>query len=243
MLDGGLDQAEGLRAFMAPAAPGLMAFPLAEHSGPAPWIAQLAQALTSLGRRTLVVDAGRGAVASAFGLRPRLELMDLLEGRCAFDEAALPTAGGTWVLRADRGVEAFAASGEPSWRLLEAFSRLQQGFDEVLLVMPAGELACLAAPQDSVPIVSLFPGTAGTVHAYGLVKQLAEGFGYRRFACVVQGAPDDAHARADHGRIAAAASRFLDVDLRYAGRVDAPDPGALRMAAQSLLENAVMHLH
>ncbi|MBE7939195.1 MULTISPECIES: hypothetical protein [Ramlibacter] len=243
MLDGGLDQAAGLRALMAPPALGVLAFPLAEHQGPAPWIAQLAQALASLGRRTLVVDAGRGAVTSAFGLRPRLELMDLLQGDHAFDEVAQPAAGGVWVLRADRGVEAFAASGEPSWRLLEAFSRLQQGFDELLLAMPAGELACLAAPQESVPIVSLFPGTAGTVHAYGLVKQLAEGFGYRRFACVVQGAADEAQARTDHARIAAAALRFLDVDVRYAGRVDSPDAAGLRLAAQSLLETAVMPLH
>ena len=241
MLEGGLDQAAGLRTRAAPPL-GLMAFPLPPH-GAQPWIAQIAHALCALGRRPLVVDAARGAVVRAFNMRPRHDLLDLLEGRLEFDDVAVGTPDGVWVLGADRGVEAFAASGESPARLLGAFSRLQRNFDDLLLAMPADELACLADPEEAVPVVSLFPGAGGMVQAYGTVKQLAEGFGFRRFACVVHGAEHEPEARADHARLAGAAQRFLGAEVRLAGSLHAQGVFPLRLVAQQLLETAATPLH
>ena len=103
MLERGLDQAEGLRQMMSRPALGVLTFPLPADAQ-AGWIAQLAHALRALGRRPVVLDAARGAVASACGLRPRHDLIDLLEGRRGFDAVAQVTRGGVYVLRAERGV-------------------------------------------------------------------------------------------------------------------------------------------
>lgn len=208
MLERGLDQAAGLRRLMPEAEAGLLAFPLAADQ-PARWIAQLAHALRALGRKPVVVDASRGTLAGAFGLKPRHDLIDLMEGRQTFDQVAQCTADGIHVLRADRGVEAFVASGAPAGQLLGGFARLSHGFDEVLLAMPAPELACLAEPGARVPVVRLDAAASrGAVDSYALVKELAEGFGYRRFACAVDGAQDDAQAADAHARLADTAHRF-----------------------------------
>ncbi|HZY19137.1 MAG TPA: hypothetical protein VFE82_11705 [Ramlibacter sp.] len=244
MLDQGLsDQASGLRRLVAAAPMALLAFPL--DGGPGAWIAQLAHTLRALGRKPVVLDATRGAVAAAFGLKLRHELLDLLQGERDFDGVAQPTADGVYVLRGERGIEAFVASGAPADQLLGGFSRLSQGFDELLLAMPAGELACLAAPGRSVPVLGLEASATGRVDSYALVKHMATGFGYRRFACVVRGAEDAAHAEAEHARLAEAARRFLGAEITLAGWLPAgPEgrTGALARTAENLLRTAAMPL-
>ncbi|WP_460890939.1 MinD/ParA family ATP-binding protein, partial [Ramlibacter alkalitolerans] len=186
MLEHGQDQAAGLRALLAPPPLALLAFPLA-RAQPPHWVARLAHALCALGRKPVVLDGVRGTLAGCFGLRPRRDLLDLLEGRAGFDAVAQATASGIHVLRAERGVEAFAASGAPAQRLLSAFAGLSHGFDDLLLALPPAELACLAGPPHSVPVIGLAPTAVGLVQAYEAIKGLAEGFGYRRFACVGTG--------------------------------------------------------
>jgi MinD-like ATPase involved in chromosome partitioning or flagellar assembly len=244
VLDHGLDQAAGLRQMMPRPSLGLLAFPLLAD-GPARWIAQLAHALRALGRRPVVLDAARGAVASAFGLRLRHELIDLLHGEQDFDAVAQATPDGVYVLRADRGVEAFVSGGAPAMQLLGSFARLSHGFDELLLAMPAGELACLAGCEDSVPVVGLDPSPYGTMRGYALIKQLAEGFGYRRFTCVMHDVHDEALARREYTRLAAAAGRFLQADVALAGWLPSSAracPAALARVARTLLETAVVPL-
>lgn len=232
MLERGQDQAAGLRQLMAGPSLRVLAFPLPGH-GPEPWVGQIARGLRSIGRRPVVLDAARGAVTSGLGMPLRHDLLDLLQGDRSFDDVAHATQDGVYALRADRGIEAFVSSGQPASQLLGGFARLTHAFDDLLLAMPADELACLAAPPDTVPVVSVFPGAAGLVHGYGLVKQLAQGFGYRRFACVTR--DDTRDAQADGARLAAAAARFLGVDVRLAGRIDG-SAHAAGMAAHELLQ-------
>lgn len=243
MLENGNDQAAGLRRLMASAPLALLAFPLGP--GPGTWIAQLAHALRALGRKPVVLDASRGTVAAAFGLKLRHELLDLLQGERDFDGVAQSTADGVYVLRGDKGLDAFVASGAPAQQLLGGFARLAQGFDELLLAMPPGEIACLAAPGRSVPVVGLEASPAGRVDSYALVKHMATGFGYRRYACVVRGAHDADHARAEHARLAQAARDFLGADVQLAGWLPAGATGrreALARTADTLLRTAALPL-
>jgi len=229
MLDAGLDQAAGLRRLLAPRALRVHAFALARHQ-PAHWIAWLAIALAGLGRKPVVLDGAGGALTRCFGLRLRHELADLLQGRERFEHAA-GCASGVHVLRAERGLEAFAASGQPAQQLLQAFAGLPEAFDDLLLALPPAELACFAAPGHTVPVLAAVAGRTGAVDSYAMAKQLAEGFGYRRFACVVLGAAGEAQARAEHARLAQAAQRFLQAEVAWAGWLPASGLGAPRAAA------------
>lgn len=243
MLDHGADQAAGLRRLRAVPSLNLMAFPVAED-GEARWIAEVTHALRALGARPLVVDATRGRLARAFGLQSRHELMDLLDGRLDFESVAQPTADGVWVLRADRGLEAFVSSGAPSRRLFTGFARLSHGFDALLLAMPAHELACLANPAAVVPVIGMPSGQAGMTHAYATVKALASRYGYSRFAAVVRDAHGAASARDAHARLATVARSFLDAEVSFAGRLPTHgEPGpALADLAQNLLHSAATPL-
>ncbi len=243
MLDHGADQAAGLRRLRAAPSLHLMAFPVTEDGG-ARWIAEVAHALRALGARPVVVDATRGRLVRAFGLQPRHELMDLLDGSLRFEAVAQPTADGVWVLRADRGLEAFVASGAPAQQLFTSFARLSQGFDALLLAMPAHELACLADPSAVAPVIGLPTHDAGMTEAYATVKALASRYGYSRFAAVVRDVPGAASARGAHARLATVARSFLDAEVSFAGRLPAEgDAGpALADLAQNLLHTAATPL-
>lgn len=243
MLDQGHDQAAGLRRMLGASTMSLMAFPVGEGTDEA-WIAQLARALRGLGSRPVVMDASRGRVLRAFGLRARYELLDLLQGQRRFDTVAESTRDGIYVMRADQGLEAFVASGAPSQQLFSGFARLSHGFDALMLAMPAHELACLASPAQAVPVIAMDSTDAGLTRAYATVKELASGFGYQRFAAVVRERAGGATAHGAHARLATVARSFLDAEVRLAGTLPASgaDLAALAELAQSLLHTAATPL-
>jgi flagellar biosynthesis protein FlhG len=218
MLDHGLDQAEGLRRLMAPQTFSLMALPLGPdaHEG---WIPPLARALRGLGARLIVLDGSRGRLARAFGLQPRYELLDLLDGGRSFEAVAQCTREGVYLLRADRGLDAFVATGADFGQLARGFAQLPQGFDAFLVVLPAAELASLAAPLQTVPVVCVDSSDAGLTRGYQMIKQLSSRFGYRRFAAVVREMHAGPGARGAHARLMTVARGFLDVDVSFAGGI------------------------
>lgn len=240
MLDGGFDQAAGLREAMHAELPTLIPCPLdAPH--PAHWVGQIALGLRLAGRQPIVLDAAGGLVAHSLGVRPRAELADLLQGTHTFDQVAQATADGLWVMRAERGIESFVASGVRTHRLLEAFARLSHGFDEILLAMPVDELASMAPPGAHVPLVGVGPGAQERVAAYDVVKQLAVRYGYRRFACVAHGAASTQEALADCRRLYSVARSFVpaEIEIVLAGVLPGPggDAESLRAAAQGVLDS------
>ena len=243
MLDQGHDQAAGLRRLLGEQRLNLMAFPVDEDSDEA-WIAQLARALRGLGARPVVMDASRGRVLRAFGLRARYELLDLLQGQRRFDAVAESTHDGIYVMRAEQGLEAFVASGVPSQQLFAGFARLSHGFDSLLLAMPPHELACLASPAQAVPVIAMDSTDAGLTRAYGTVKQLASRYGYQRFAAVVRERVGGATAQGAHARLATVARSFLDAEVRLAGALPASGPRGAGLAelAQRLLDTAATPL-
>lgn len=201
---------------MAAPTPALLAFPV-EPGGSDAWIAALAGALKAQGARPVVVDAFRGQVTQALGLKPGHDLIELLSGRRSLDAVARCNASGVYGVRAAQGVEFFVGSGDTPSRLLSCFGQLPQRFDLVLLVMSAAELASLASPGRTVPVVVLDDSEQGLVHAYAMVKRLACGFGYRRFALVARGMADAAQAQQAHQRFANVAAGFLDAEVSLSG--------------------------
>ena len=248
MFEPGFDQASGLRRMVAPPTAnelGLMAFPLALGM-PAQWIARLAHALRALGARPVVIDAGHNAageagLSRALGLDLQYDLLDYLHGAASFDAVAGVTPDGVHVLRAEQGIEAFVASGAPARQLYGALAQMTHGFDVAILAMPAGELACMADPLCAVPVLPLEPGEEGLVRTYTALKQLAEGFGYSRFALVGCDGEGPMHTARDHHRIAGIARTYLNADVSLAGALPVDGygtPAGLARLAGTLISTA-----
>lgn len=225
----------------------VMSFPgESRDKGAQDWVADIARSLRTMGHRPVVVDGGSGDVSTALGVLARRDLIELLRGEQTFDEVAQVTSEGVHVIRARQGIDAFVASGAPGRELLNGFARLSHAFDVLLLVMPTSELACLAGPRDTVPVIGFTAGGADIANAYLIVKNLCLSFGYSQFSLVVHGAKSHQQAVLEHSRFAMAARAFLSVDIslvgwtpprsaRAGGRVD---DLALQRVADALLRSS-----
>jgi flagellar biosynthesis protein FlhG len=204
------DQAAGLRqAFHRP---GLTVLPVcAPGRDPASqgWVVHVAAALAERGRHVVVLDADRGFVAPAFGLKARRELRHLLTGECEFSEAVLSAGTNLDVLPASRGLEMFLASGEDPGTLFEAFLALHSPAGILVVNGPVARIAPLVPSACEVLFVAS-PDRAAVTGVYGAIKHMERDFPGRVARIAVTGVVDDAQGEALAARIADATRRFLN---------------------------------
>ncbi len=216
-----LDQASGLRRLFARRS--VRVLPIAGAPGDlqcASFVINLASALVQIGRHPLVLDALGGAIVDALGVVVDADLADLLDGRQSIHGVARSTPEGFDVMRADRGLPSFAASGGDHDALFSAFGQLAMPFDLVLVCAPPetiGELLGRASPYS--PLILSTDGRSPTT-PYAEIKRLSTRYGFERFQLAFYRVSSRGAAEQSHGRIAAAAGRFLGSAVEFAGAIE-----------------------
>ncbi len=239
-----LDQAAGLRRMLA--ARGMRILPVLDAEGgarEASAAVALAASLVEQGSRVLIADQTPGAVARHLGLRTRYELSHVMDGDKDWNQVVLPGPEGIMVLPAGRGL-ARISDHAGARALLDELYRLPAEPDVLILNISSAEAAeCLLgneADGDWLVVFSCHP--SGLVPAYRSIKQLARVAMPRAVHALACDAPDPGRAENAFGSLAAASSRFLGLDLRYAGelpeakRRGAPKPASLPRALAAGIE-------
>ena len=140
--------------------------------------ANLAIALSELGKRTLLLDADLGLanVDVLLGLSPRYTLADLVAGRCSLDEVILDGPSGVMIVPAASGRRHMAELRPAEHAgLVNVFNDLQRDLDMLVVDTAAGitdsVLTFCQAAQDTLVVVCDEP--ASITDAYALIKVLA----------------------------------------------------------------------
>lgn len=220
------DQAAGLRRILARRS--MRVLPLAsvlERGAQARLAVHLGAALSHLGSRVVILDESRGDVATVLGLRPRYELLHLLEGQKKFEEVAIEGADALRVVSAARGIESMEHADDKGWQeLFGAFASLSDPPGVVVLNCRPGSAyaACRAAAGSHEVVLALDSGTESMTEAYALIKSALRECGQRRFRLVfAENRPDAAAADVAveplAARIVETARSFLGVELRLGG--------------------------
>ena len=232
----GMDQAAGLRSMMAPRPVRVIAVTSGKGGvGKTNVSVNLAVALATLGRRTMLLDADLGLanVDVLLGLQVRHNLSHVLEGRCGLEEVIVEGPAGVRIVPAASGVARMAGLTPAEHAgLIRAFSDLGETLDVLVVDTAAGisdsVIAFTRAAQEVIVVVCDEP--ASITDAYALIKVLSRDHGLERFhvlANMVRSAPE---GRELHRKISAVTGRFLDVTLHYLGAV--PYDEQLRRAVQ-----------
>ena len=230
------DQAAGLRRMLART--NMRVLPLAsvlERSAQARLAVHLAAALSSLGNRVVIVDASRGDVAAALGLRPRYELLHLLQGEKEFGEVVLDGPDALRIVPAARGIVSMEHAEDTGWtELFGAFTNLTDAPDVVLLnCMPGNaHAACRAVSSPTggahEVVLALDTSAESVTAAYTLIKAALRADGQRRYRLLFADTPADFDVAGLAGRMVDAAHRFLGAELREGGTL--PRHAALQSA-------------
>ncbi|MDP6980477.1 MAG: AAA family ATPase [Myxococcota bacterium] len=181
-------------------------------------VANLAVSCAGQGARVLVVDgdAGLANLDVLMGVVPRYSVIDVMRGRCAFDDALVRGPKGISLLPAGSGRRdlAWFENGGTA-RLFEMLRSHAKGFDRVLLDAGAGigevvvDLACAAS---RVWLVAT-PEPTSFADAYATYKTLLSRDPDTRVELVVNCARDEIEGREVHRHLERTCERFLASEL------------------------------
>ena len=176
--------------------------------------ANLAAALTRLGRRVLVLDADLGLanLDVVLNLQPKITLHDVFTGKVGLDQAILPAPGGFSVLLAGSGlVEYSRLTPEVRHQLQRIVDAVGPRFDDILLDTGAGisDVVLYAVSLADEVLVVATPEPTSMTDAYATIKVLATQQGRRNIRLVVNQVSRVGEGRAIRNQLQLVVDRFV----------------------------------
>jgi len=193
----------------------------------------LAVALAQAGERTLLIDCDMGLANAAIvmGIDSAWTIGDLLAGRCGMEDLIQRGPAGLAFVPGHSGTGSGSTLSAPEReRLLAALAPYRDEFDHIVIDTGSGiEAAALALVASAdVPLIVVAPEPTSFLDAYALVKALAVSHGTARFQILANMVRHDLAGRELFDRFRGVVTRFLDIELGYAGAI--PDDPYVREA-------------
>ena len=241
------DQAAGLRHLFAArevrAARAVAFVSGREACGRTTLLVRTAAALAKAGQGVVIIDEHRGMDTghSAFAIKARHDLLDLVRGGCPVERLVQPVAPRLGVLAAARfAAEVQQVDTTAAGRLDAALGHLQEGNSFILIdcATRGGQHLsplALAAPHMAVLVAAQ---SSAIIRAYALIKRLARERGRGGFNIAITGARTGAEALAIFRNMRRTASEHLGVHLDYLGSARVPMADHLAGALQGRLSLA-----
>jgi len=195
----------------------------------------LAMALSSLGRRVVVLDADLGLanIDVLLGITANRNLADVLSGECSLRDVMVEGPGGIKVVPATSGTQKMVSlSPMEHAGLINAFSEISSELDVLIVDTAAGisegVVSFLRAAQEILVVVVDEP--TSITDSYALIKLLNRDYGVQRFRVLANMVKTQQEGRHLYSKLTKVTDRFLDVALQYAGSV--PFDEAVKKAVQ-----------
>ncbi|MFP5391810.1 MAG: MinD/ParA family protein [Gammaproteobacteria bacterium] len=223
------DQAEGLRRMLAGPKPRIVTFLSATpQDDKGAMLVNLGASLARSGNDVLIVDACEReyGVAQRLGLSHGPSVLQVARQECALNEVILPAAQGFNVANLTRvhGNHAVRNGQDEARRLAKSFDVLVKQTGIVIVDGEFGADGSFPVPVmgSSEIVVQVSTSAASITAAYALIKRLSQELGRRPFGILVTNA-SEAEAKVVYDNMAAAASRYLAVQLSSMGSVPADE--------------------
>lgn len=187
-------------------------------------VSNLAIALSSQGKKVLLIDAdlGLGNLDVLLGLSPVYNLNHVLNGDKSIIDILIDGPAGIKIIPAGSGVQELTSLGQhEKLKLLDELDMLEEQFDILIVDTEAGISENVTyftvAAQEIFVVVT--PEPTSITDAYALIKLLATRYSEHHFKVLVNMAKDSEDALEVFRKLANVAGRFLDISLDYLGCV------------------------
>jgi flagellar biosynthesis protein FlhG len=211
-------------------------------------VANLAFALTKLGKKVLVVDADLGLanLDILLGVTPKYTLEHVFLGSKSLQDIIIDGPGGIAILPASSGVQRLTElSAEEKLAFLAEVDGLREPVDVMLIDTAAGissnVIYFALAAQEIIVVTS--PEPTALTDAYALMKVLWRQHGQRQFQLLVNSVATAQEGEAVFQKLNRATQRFLDIGVHFLGWIpyDAQVKKAVRQ--QKILVEAYPQAH
>lgn len=188
-------------------------------------VANLALALSRMGKRALVLDAdmGLGNIHILLGLVPRYTLQHVISGERSMQQILIKGPGGIDVLPAGSGNRQYNdLTGEEMLILKTELEVLEDNYDYVLFDIGAGisnnVMYFCSAVEDTAIITSTEP--TSFADAYAVMKVLSKDYDKRGFKLIVNNVDKASEGQEVYNRLSQVSDRFgLNIRIDYLGHI------------------------
>jgi flagellar biosynthesis protein FlhG len=185
-------------------------------------VANLAVALSQLGRRVILLDAdlGLGNLDVLLGLAPKYNFGHVIKGEKSIDEIMVEGPGGIKIIPAASGMQELTSlSAEQKINLFSQLEGLDDDIDIMLIDTAAGisQNVLFFNIVASEMIVIASPEPTSIVDAYALIKVLHTKHGEKKFRLLVNQAKDDKEGLEVYRNVSVVAEKFLNISIDYMG--------------------------
>lgn len=196
----------------------------------------LAAACAQQGQSVMLLDTdfGLSNVDILLGLKPQLNLHDVLEGRCDLKDIVLEGPFGVKVLPGASGILAMThLSPSTVGGLIHAFTELESDLDTLIIDTAAGlQGANLRLVQSSQEVlIVLVDEPTSLMDAYAMIKVLSTHYGVKRFRVVTNLVPFKGDGHEIFTKLSNVTDRILKVPMHYLGSIE-EDPYVKRAIKQ-----------
>ena len=183
----------------------------------------MAYLLSSMGEVTYIFDAdlSLGNIDVMFGMVPKFNVRDLIEGRKRITDVVAEGPFGIRIIPATSGVSEFSQlTMEERQILLSSFRELPE-YDFLIVDTSAGlssNVVYFNAISEDVFII-ITPDPASLTDSYAVIKTLRAKTGQKNFNVIVNLVRDEREALEIFKKIVRVTDRFLDVYLDFFGHI------------------------
>lgn len=187
-------------------------------------VANLAFALTMLGKKVLILDANVSLanIDILMGLTPEYNLHHVLRGEKKVSEVIVTGPGGMKIIPASLGVQELTnLTTEQRLLLLSELAPLSKEVDILLIDTGAGISANVIyfnlAAQESLVITT--PEPTSVTDSYALMKILSVGYAKNHFKLLINSVKDANEAKEVYQSLSSITEKFLSLSLDYWGYI------------------------
>jgi len=188
-------------------------------------VSNMAYVLSGMGEITYIFDAdlSLGNIDVMFGMVPKFNVRDLIEGRKHITDIVAEGPAGIRIIPATSGVSEFSnLTMEERQILLSSFRELPE-YDFLIVDTSAGLSSNVvyfnAISEDILMVIT--PDPASMTDSYAVIKALRNRTGQKSFKIIANLVRDEAEGLDIFKKILTVADRFLDVYLEFLGYIPA----------------------
>lgn len=198
-------------------------------------VANLAFALTQIGKSVMILDAdlGLGNLDILLGLTPKFNLNHVLTGEKRVSDITVQGPGRMHIIPASSGIQRLAElSKEQKLHFLTELSVLDQCIDVFLIDTAAGISSNViyfnVAAQEIIVVAT--PEPTSLTDSYALMKVLSKEYSEKRFNLLINCALNVKDAMSAFKKLSLVTERYLNISLDYLGYIlmDENVPKAVR---------------
>lgn len=228
-----MDQAEGLRRLVGVGS--MQIIPVmsgGRGAGKTTAVANIASALTGMGRDVLVIDDGSSAhgVCKSLGMQAQRCLTDVMAGRCSLEDVIVHGQNGVRALPMGTRYRAMTEGSSSLPVPLDVWaSQVHPAPDVVLVDLPGGKPALSQEGlRRSEVIIAMLPGSESIMSGYALMKRLSRDHGISRFHILINRLVRSEDGEDIARNVIDTAAEFIGVEVSYMGFI--PDDARLVQA-------------